>query len=237
MQPNLYKHPHHNIINSALEFFDAEFFESNRIPFGGGTRIALELDEYRESIDIDFLCQDRESYRAVREQVSSNSLGQLVKKEFVYLREISFDRYAVRTYIEFKGATIKLEIVSCDQYDLVISPPDLFPVPYLHQSSCFYTKLLAHADRPLAEPFKDIFDLLMMFKCWGVVPSSVWSDVNKIYGSVALRTLVKGLNDVIQKPKTYEKTGVKHLKISPELAKSLVYELPNKFLATLPAIC
>ncbi|WP_322543705.1 nucleotidyl transferase AbiEii/AbiGii toxin family protein [Pantoea eucrina] len=29
--------------------------------FGGGTRIALEINEYRESIDVDFLCPDRAS--------------------------------------------------------------------------------------------------------------------------------------------------------------------------------
>ncbi|GAB7225145.1 hypothetical protein VoSk93_43660 [Vibrio owensii] len=48
--------------------------------FGGGTRIALELDEFRESIDIDFLCPNKDSYRSVRQEVMNVTLGNLVKE-------------------------------------------------------------------------------------------------------------------------------------------------------------
>ncbi|MEZ5534816.1 MAG: nucleotidyl transferase AbiEii/AbiGii toxin family protein [Thiolinea sp.] len=65
----------------------------HHIYFGGGTRICLELDEYRESVDIDFLCPDRKAYIAVRETLNSASLGQLVNQDFSYLREIRADRY------------------------------------------------------------------------------------------------------------------------------------------------
>jgi hypothetical protein len=43
----------------------------------------LELDEYRESVDIDFLCRDKKSFRAVREQVTNRTLGELVKEDFM----------------------------------------------------------------------------------------------------------------------------------------------------------
>ena len=52
--PN-YQLPHHRLIMTALAQFDADFFTQHAICFGGGTRIALELDEYRESVVIDFL--------------------------------------------------------------------------------------------------------------------------------------------------------------------------------------
>lgn len=47
---NEYKIKHHKLIRSVLNNFNADFFFANSIYFGGGTRIALEIDEYRESI-------------------------------------------------------------------------------------------------------------------------------------------------------------------------------------------
>lgn len=43
--------------------------------FVGGTRISMELDGYRESVDIDFLSPDKASYRSVRETVTERNLG------------------------------------------------------------------------------------------------------------------------------------------------------------------
>jgi hypothetical protein len=71
-----YQLPHHRLIMTALAQFDADFFTQHAICFGGGTRIALELDEYRESVDIDLLCPNKDAYRAVREQVTNLSLGE-----------------------------------------------------------------------------------------------------------------------------------------------------------------
>ncbi|QBL09800.1 hypothetical protein E0Z06_09855 [Rheinheimera sp. D18] len=76
------------LIATCLHNFNSDYLKQHNILFGGGTRIALELNEYRESIDIDFLCKDRAAYRAVRQQVSSNSLGDLVKIPFSYPRDI-----------------------------------------------------------------------------------------------------------------------------------------------------
>jgi hypothetical protein len=54
-----YKPSHHQAISSALDYFSSEYLSENNIIFGGGTRIALEINEYRESVDIDFLCPNK----------------------------------------------------------------------------------------------------------------------------------------------------------------------------------
>ena len=46
--------------------------------FGGGTRIVMELDEFRESVAIDFLCSDRAGYRLLRNAVTTRSLGEIL---------------------------------------------------------------------------------------------------------------------------------------------------------------
>ncbi|QOR39022.1 nucleotidyl transferase AbiEii/AbiGii toxin family protein [Billgrantia diversa] len=48
-----YRRAHHRAIDQLLTHFDADFLSANNILFGGGTRIALELHEFRESVDID----------------------------------------------------------------------------------------------------------------------------------------------------------------------------------------
>ena len=134
----IYKREHHQRIYSALEHFNAKFFQEHHIIFGGGTRIAMEIDEYRESVDIDIICPTVASYRAARSEISTHSLGQIVKKEFNYEREIKADRYAARTFISIDNQPIKLEIISFANYRLKsLINPDIFPIPYLDTSSCY----------------------------------------------------------------------------------------------------
>jgi hypothetical protein len=77
-----YKPSHHQAISSALDYFSSEYLSENNIIFGGGTRIALEINEYRESVDIDFLCPNKLSYKAARSQITNVTLGKLVTKRF-----------------------------------------------------------------------------------------------------------------------------------------------------------
>lgn len=198
-----YRLEHHQLIESALSNFNADFFLANNIYFGGGTRIALEIDEYRKSIDVDFLCPDRASYRAVREEVNSASLGNLVKSEFKYLREIAFNRDGVRTFISLGGVGIKLEIVSFDNYELEADKRPLFPVPCIDRESCFYTKLLANTDRCLHQQCKDILDLLAMYDAWNGLPEKALFKAKKHYGSSVVKSLKISLNDIKHNPEKY----------------------------------
>lgn len=231
-----YSIKHHQIIESALNNFNADFFCENNIIFGGGTRIALELGEFRESIDIDFLCPNKKAYRAVREQVTNTSLGDLVKIDFVYARDIRSDRDAVRTVIEHEGARIKLEFVSFDNYELVSCiEPAQFPVPFLNKTSCFYTKLLANADRKLIAPYKDLFDILAMYKEWGSIPSESIKLAESHYGEkVIIPDLIIALEAIIKNPSGYEKAA-KDLMMKRELVNEIVYDVPHKLLSELEA--
>ena len=66
-----YRRPVHRQVLAILSTLDAAFLEQARCFFGGGTRIVLELGEYRESRDIDFLCSDRDGYRRLREAAAA----------------------------------------------------------------------------------------------------------------------------------------------------------------------
>lgn len=207
-----YQRKHHQIIAECLENFNPDYLVEHAIYFGGGTRIALELDEFRESIDIDFLCKDKHAFRAVREEVSSNSLGSLVKQDFDYGREIMFDRYGVRTFIKIEQTLIKLEFVAFDNYQLSAEPPadtNLFPIPYLDRTSCFMTKLLANADRAGVKPYKDILDLVVMVNRWGAIPEKAFLAAYSHYGEkVVMSGLRKALNQLDNQTQNYKNTAL-----------------------------
>ena len=227
----MYEIKHHQVIESALKNFNADFFYSNNILFGGGTRIALEIDEYRESIDIDFLCPTRASYKAVREQVTNISLGQLVHEDFDYAREIRADRDGVRTIIQLGDTSIKLEFVSFNEYQLTASEADInvFPVPCISIESCFVTKLLANADRSLNYPFKDIFDILAMYSKWGTIPEDALKIAHDFYGDVAVRELKNALAHMIKNPKEHL-AACNDMKMKPDWAKDLVNRKASELL-------
>lgn len=218
-----YLKTHHQLIRTALENFNQDFLEENRIIFGGGTRIALELDEYRESIDIDFLCPDKQSFRAVRQEVSEYSLGNLVKKDFLYPRGIRSDRDAVRCFIEINKTRVKLEFVSFADYQLKADPNAPFSVPALSKSSCYLTKILANADRYTETPYKDIFDILAMFSSWGEIPEDAWEEADAHYGkSVVVNNLIKSCNQIAQNKLKYKTIAIEELDISPEFTERLL---------------
>ncbi|MBO2670013.1 nucleotidyl transferase AbiEii/AbiGii toxin family protein [Shewanella algae] len=224
---------HHQIIESALKNFNADFFSQNNIYFGGGTRIALEIDEFRESVDIDFLCPTRDSYRAVREQVTNVSLGNLVHEEFRYAREIRADRDAVRTVIDVDGTNIKLEFVSFNEYNLSQEPQSIFHVPSLSRESCFVTKLLANTDRALKYPYKDIFDLLAMCRVWGDIPQKAWNISYEFYSEkVVRRELVAALEHMVEKPSDHRKAA-KDMLMKTDWANALIDEEAPKLLQKL----
>lgn len=188
-----YRRPHHKAIGLLLQAFDADFLARNQVFFGGGTRIALELDEYRESVDIDFLCVNAASYRAIRSEITSDSLGAMVEdtSTITLAREIRADRDAIRTFLRnplrASERPIKLEFIHFDAYDLRLDPRKLFPVACIDKESCFLTKLLANADRFSEPNKKDIIDLAMMHHAWGDIPKSVWAKADEMYGLKAVR--------------------------------------------------
>lgn len=232
-----YKRTHHQRIAQILSGFNNAFLCEHEIYFGGGTRIAMELDEYRESTDIDFFCHSSGAYKAVRSQVNQHSLGELVVQNsgITLMREIRADRDAVRTFVKsnIDDTPIKLEFI---HFDLSISGAFEagFDVPIVSRAHCYTTKLLANADRYMQSPPKDIFDLCMMKKVWGEIPTASWNEAANCYGE---KTIISGLKNALvlfkNDPKEMLEIAVNDLKIEKNLAEILVLEVASEFLNSL----
>ena len=61
----MFKREHHQSVLDLLKKRDLKFLEAPKCYFGGGTAIALLYGEFRESVNIDFLCADIGGYRQI----------------------------------------------------------------------------------------------------------------------------------------------------------------------------
>jgi hypothetical protein len=162
------KRAHHLLVLKALATLDASFLARCECYFGGGTRIVLALDEYRESADIDFLCASGAGYRALRETVTDNSLGRIAKSRVKLAREVIADRYGIRTFLDIDGEKLKLEFVLEGRIALAGDNEAGLLVPALSPASCCAEKFLANADRWNDESVlgRDAIDLAFMAAGW-----------------------------------------------------------------------
>ena len=158
----------HREVLSQLRRLNAGLLSECACYFGGGTRIVLELGEYRESRDVDFLCSDRTGYRRLRETITERSLGELAAKPVALARDVRADQYGIRTRLGEGEAALKFEIVREARIDLAGERVPGLPVPCLSRRSCFAEKFLANADRGLDRSTlsRDLVDLAFMFAAW-----------------------------------------------------------------------
>jgi hypothetical protein len=185
----MFERPRHNAVLHALHAFDAELLAEARCYFGGGTAIVLLLGEYRESIDIDFLCADRAGYRTLRAATWGKGLPGLLKPaaRLDALRDLQADQYGIRTRIEVDRVPIRFEIVREARIELAGAIRPELGVPVLSREDMYAEKLLANADRwhDTAVLNRDIIDLSMMIARWGPIPQVAWTKARDAYGTVA----------------------------------------------------
>jgi len=181
----------HRAVAVALAALDGNFLMSAACAFAGGTRIVLELDEYRESEDLDFLCADTAGYRLLRSEVTHTSLGKILRAPMRLAREVRADRYGIRTVLDVAGHLLKFEMVLEGRIAIVAEAVPGTEVPCLDQVSCVAEKFLANADRGLDEAFlgRDVIDLSFMIDAWGVgIAKKGLAVAREVYGDVVVKT-------------------------------------------------
>lgn len=200
MQPE-YHREHHRRIAKVLSGMDAEYLMRHEVFFGGGTAISLLLNEYRTSVDIDFMVASKDGYRAIRESVFDRGLGDFFSGGIVppLGRDVRADSDGVRTAITIDGVNIKFEVIRESRIELE-GDINEFVVPSLSRTSLFAEKLLANADRGNAEDSrkKDILDLLCMQMEWGPIPDASIRQASNAYGYRVIKNAYEDAMKTIQ---------------------------------------
>lgn len=197
----------------VLAALDADFLAQAKCYFGGGTRIALALAEYRESADIDLLCADRAGYRALRSTITDKSLGRIARVPMALAREVIADRYGIRTFVQVGEEKIKFEIVSEGRIGITGGIEPGCPIPVLAPVSCFAEKFLANADRWNDESFlgRDVIDLAFMAAAWDPADAAAGlAQAREAYGKVVDDALKKSVQAMSER-KDYMKRCTKGL--------------------------
>lgn len=212
----MYSRIRHNSVDKALAALNGDFLSRANCFFGGGTRVVLELKEYRESADIDFLCSDRAGYRALRSTITDVSLGEINTRPFKLAREVRADQYGIRTVLQVGDELIKFEIVHEARIDLSGEAVKQLHVQCLNKPCCFAEKILANDDRWNDESAlsRDIVDLAYMIEAWG--PKSFLEGMHnaqQAYGDHVLESVSSSAKKLITN-KTYLKKCVDGLRVT-----------------------
>lgn len=177
--------PQHRLIAEALGAMDAGWLLESGCFFGGGTAIVLRNGEYRRSLDVDFLCSDRDGYRALRERAMSKGLPAFFGQGAETIREFRADRYGIRGVLGWKGQHVKVEIVQEARIELSGEIDNLLGVPVLSDEDQVAEKLLANADR-WADPgtaCRDALDLgFLTIGLGGRIPEAARDKAELAYG-------------------------------------------------------
>lgn len=196
----MFRRERHRKVLELLAAFDDGLLSRCRFLFGGGTRIVLELDEYRESLDVDFLCSSAEGYAELRFQASSRGYDSLFKADArrgLHLpREMRIDQYGIRFPVEIEGSLIRVELIREARIELDPGVrPDWSPVDCLALTDCFAEKLLANSDRwPDRQVLsRDVIDLGALRRRVGPIPDWAWAKVELAYKAAARDDLRKAL--------------------------------------------
>lgn len=211
--PASFKRDHHKAILTVLRSINGELLAKAKCYFGGGTAIALELGEYRESVDIDFLCADKEGFKLLRTALAGKpNLDEILRPGWTLetLRNVSADQYGLRTFVQSQGAHIKLEIVREARIELAGEIDPRFGLPVLTKEMMYAEKLLANSDRWYAPEVlsRDILDLSAMILEWGDIPGPAWEIAEAAYGSKVREDFASAVNK-IRDPSWIEKCARK----------------------------
>lgn len=164
---------------------DAEKLVGLQCYFGGGTAVALLLDEYRESVDVDFMCSDKAAYRRLRSLVFDSDIDALFSSPIAKRRQTRADMDGVRNFIEIDGEAVKFEIVHEGRIELDDSKQTVQGIPTLSTTDLFAQKLLANTDRGFdsATNHRDLIDVLALSTRYGGVPAAAWAKAEGAYGT------------------------------------------------------
>lgn len=233
MSEPIYKRPHHQRILRLLQTLDSGLLSKCRCYFGGGTAIVLALDEYRESLDVDFLCASQEGYRKLRGIAFNHGIEGFFRTAPQPLREPRTDQYGIRAFLRVDNTPIRFEIVREAHISLSGRVAKELNVPRLTRTDLFASKLLANADRyaDIGSADRDIIDLAMMVSRWGRIPRDAWDKTRAAYGDMVVKACEKAI-ERIRKPEQI-KTSMEKLKMDIDLMPTLLATL-QKFRSTIP---
>lgn len=203
----MFHRTHHKFIALILKALNTELFKKYECYFGGGTAIVLTHNEYRESIDVDFLISNTEGYRELRQLVKKEGgLKNIFKSpvpEIIQFENLKIDQYGIRSFLMVLDQKIKFEIIHEGriQFELPKRQDKVCQVSALSVLDLATSKILANSDRWADEGVfsRDIIDLAMMNLNKKTFERAL-QKAEQAYGDSAKKDLQKAIINLKQRP-------------------------------------
>lgn len=208
----MFERPHHQRIAQILLSLNGDLLRQHNCLFGGGTAIALRYGEYRESVDIDFLVSNINSYRQLR-LLTTDFLGILALFQhniglISQIREVRADQYGIRTMLLVAGTQVKFEIILEGRIKLQSPGVDdqICGISTLSPLDMVTSKLLANSDRWADESVfnRDLIDLAMMQPSMDLFRTAV-TKAELAYGKAIAKDIVKATEKFQCRPEWLER--------------------------------
>jgi len=198
----MFERPHHQRIAQVLLTLDGSLLLKHNCFFGGGTAIALRYSEYRESVDMDFLVSDIDSYRQLRLLTTdSHGITTLFREKsgpVSQIRDVRADQYGIRTMLSVANQQIKFEIILEGRIKLQqpTENDQISGITTLSSLDLVTSKLLANSDRWADEGVfnRDLIDLAMMQPSQCLLRKAI-TKAEQPYGN----TIVKDIDKAVEK--------------------------------------
>ncbi len=198
----MFEREHHQRIAAILKRLDQQMLVKNRCLFGGGTAISLRHGEYRESVDIDFICSSGDGYREVRQAVNELDPSWLFQKPVTIVRKPRVDQYGIRLAAAIDDTPVKIEIIFEGRIALRDPlPQDMIEgVWSMTDEDLVATKLMANADRYADDVMmsRDIIDLAMTTSDGILIPAGV-AKARKAYGTSIDKAMARGKDLLLER--------------------------------------
>lgn len=203
----MFERPHHRRIARVLAALDGDLLREANCLFGGGTAMALRFGEYRESVDMDFLVSDLNSYRHLRQLLTGEAgFAGLLRPDgewFRLAREVRADQYGIRTALLVDDLPIKFEIVLEGRIELAAAggKDRVCGVSMLTPLDMATSKLLANADRWSDDGVfsRDVIDLAMMSPTLPLLRKALLK-AQGAYGEAIVRDLERTIERLQNRP-------------------------------------
>lgn len=218
----MFERPHHQRVAHILRAMDPQLLLQAKCYFGGGTAIALQLDEYRESVDVDFLCSDKDGYRLLRNAIAPPTLGAVLRAPIKHIRDVRMQRDKISTFLEVDETPVRVEFVLEARIDISGAMDPALGVPVLSREDMYAEKLLANADRGLdrSQMSRDLIDLAMMIAAWGPIPAAALAKTVEAYGQAIYDYFDRGL--ALLRDDRYRAECLSAMAMAPGLADPII---------------
>ncbi len=208
----MFERPHHQRIAQVLLTLDASLLRKHCCLFGGGTAVALRYEEYRESVDIDFLVSDINCYRQLRLLLTSpQGISAILRKDvrpLTLMRNIRADQYGIRTMLLVADKQIKFEIILEGRIKLNSPGRDdtICEIATLSPLDMITSKLLANSDRWADDSVfsRDLIDLAMIRPSLNLLREAV-AKAEQAYGKAIIRDLDKAISKLLSRSNRLER--------------------------------